>query len=343
MPLTLSVLDQSPIRTGGSPGQAVAETLQLARHCDRLGYERYWLAEHHSSGGLAGSTPEILIARVASLTERIRVGSGGVMLNHYSSLKVAENFRMLETLYPGRIDLGIGRAPGSDMRTAQALAAGPGKLGIEYFGNQIKDLLEFLDDSLEENHPFQGVHAEPRGPGMPDFWVLGSSDQSAAYASYFGLPFCFAHFITDAGGEAVMAAYRRHFQTSRWGGVPRGNVGVFVICAESDEEADWLAKSRDLFILRLRTGEPGPIPSPEEAAAYDYSPQEKMIVDQGRRRTIAGSPATVKTKLESLADAYGVEDLTVVTITHDFEKRLASYSLLAEAFELEIIDGYISR
>lgn len=335
MALRLSVLDQSPIRSGGSPAQAIAETLELAQHCDRLGYARYWLAEHHSSGGLAGSTPEVLIARVAGLTGRIRVGSGGVMLNHYSSLKVAENFRMLETLYPGRIDLGIGRAPGSDMRTAQALAAGPGKLGIEYFGNQIKDLLEFLDGSIGSDHPFAEVRAEPSGPGLPDFWVLGSSDQSAAYAAYFGLPFSFAHFINDQGGEAVMEAYRRHFAPTRWGREPRGNVGVFAICAESDAEAQWLAKSRDLFIARLRTGQPGPIPSPEEADAYPYSPQEKMIVEQGRRRTIAGAPDTVKARLEALADAYGVDEITVVTITHDFRKRLASYSLLAEAFGLE--------
>jgi len=336
----LSVLDQSPIREGGSPAQAIAETLELAQHCDALGYHRYWLAEHHSSGGLAGSTPEILIGRVAGLTRHLRVGSGGVMLSHYSPLKVAENFRMLETLYPGRIDLGIGRAPGSDQRTAQALAVGPGALGIEYFPHQIKYLQDFLADEVEsEDHPFRAIHAEPRGEGVPEVWLLGSSDQSAAYAAHFGLPFSFAHFINAGGGEQVMAAYRQHFQPSPACPEPRSNVGVFVICADSEAEAERLAASRDLFILRLRTGQPGPVPSPEEARAYPYSAMEQQIIAQGRARTIAGTPEQVKERLSGLAADYGVDELVVVTITFDFAARKRSYSLLAEAFGLQARDA----
>lgn len=331
----LSVLDQSPIRDGGTPAQAIAETIELAQLCDRLGYHRYWVAEHHSSGGLAGSTPEILIGRVAGATERLRVGSGGVMLSHYSPLKVAENFRMLETLYPGRIDLGIGRAPGSDQRTAQALATGPGALGIEHFPYQIKYLLDFLHDDVEAgDHPFRGIHAEPRGETTPDIWVLGSSDESAAFAAHFGLPFSFAHFINDQGGHLVAQAYRQNYQPSAHYPEPQVSVGVFVICTDTDEEADFLALSRDLFILKLRTGQPGPIPAPETSRDYPYTAQERMIVEMGRQRTIAGSPERVRDHLDRIADVYGADELVVVTITYDFAKRMRSYELLADIYGL---------
>ena len=333
--LRLSVLDQSPIREGGTPAEAVAETLELAQLCDRLGYRRYWLAEHHNTVGLAGSAPEILIGRVAQLTRHMRVGSGGVMLSHYSAFKVAESFRMLETLYPGRIDLGIGRAPGSDQRTARALMAGPGALGIEYFPNQINDLMHFLDDSIEADHPFHGVHAEPRGGGLPELWLLGSSDQSAAFAAHFGLPFSFAHFITDQGGGPVMRAYRRQYRPSARHPAPQGSIGVFVICADTDAEARHLAASRDLWILRLRLGRPGRVPTPEEALAYAYTPQERMLVEFNRQRTIAGAPATVQARLTALAEEYEVDELVVVTITYDFAARKRSYELLAETFALQ--------
>jgi luciferase family oxidoreductase group 1 len=330
--LRLSVLDQSPIREGGTPAQAIAETLELAQLCDRLGYRRYWLAEHHNTVGLAGSAPEILIGRVAQLTRYLRVGSGGVMLSHYSAFKVAESFRMLETLYPGRIDLGVGRAPGSDQRTARALAAGPGALGIEYFPNQVMDLMNFLEDSVAADHPFHGVHAEPRGPGLPELWILGSSDQSAAYAAHFGLPFSFAHFITEQGGGPVTRAYRRQYRPSARYPEPQASIGVFVICAATDDEAWRLAASRDLWILRLRLGRPGRVPTPEEALSYPYTPQEQIIVEFNRQRTIAGAPRTVRSRLEALAEEYEADELVVVTITYDFAARKRSYELLAEAF-----------
>jgi len=332
--MKLSILDQSPIAEGATPQQAVSESIALARLADRLGYHRYWVAEHHSTSGLAGSTPEILIARLAAETRHLRVGSGGVMLSHYSALKVAENFRMLEALYPGRIDLGIGRAPGSDGRTAQALAHGPGKLGIEYFPRQIKDLSDFLTDRIGPDHPFHGIHAEPRGPGQPELWLLGSSDQSAAYAAYFGLPFSFAHFINDEGGAEVMAAYRQQFRPSAGCPEPKGSIGVFCIAAPTAEEAEHLALSRDLWLLRLRTGRTGPVPTPAEALAYPYSDPERHLVNYNRRRTIAGTAEQVKMRLLQLGAEYGVAEFVVVSVLHDYAKRRRSYELLAEAFGL---------
>lgn len=330
----LSVLDQSPIRAGATAADAVHETLALAEATDRLGYYRYWLAEHHNTAGLAGSAPEILIGQVAARTRALRVGSGGVMLSHYSALKVAESFRMLETLFPGRIDLGIGRAPGSDQLTAHALAQGPGALGIEHFPTQIRDLLGFLDGTLSEDHPFAKIRAMPVGATMPELWLLGSSDQSAAYAAYFGLPFSFAHFIVVDGGPEVMRFYRDNFRPSARWLEPEGSIGVFCICAETEDEAAHLALSRDLWLLRLYRGETGPVPSPEEALAYPYTEQERAIVRHNRRRTIAGTPESVRTSLVALGEAYAVREFVVVTICHDFTARVRSYELLAEAFSL---------
>ena len=333
MPL-VGVLDQSPIRTGGTAAEAVAETVELAQACERWGYHRYWLAEHHASRGLAGSTPEVLVAHVAARTSRIRVGSGGVMLSHYSALKVAENFRMLETLYPGRIDLGIGRAPGSDPRTARALAHGPGALGIEHFPAQISDLLGFLRGDLPQGHPFRGIRAMPDGPTTPELWLLGSSDEGAALAAHFGTAFAFAHFISDEGGAEVTRAYAARFRP----GVleaPRASVAVFALAADTEAEAQRLAKSRDLWITRLYTGRPGAFPSAEEAETYPYTEQELAIVHHARRRTIAGAPEQVRDRLLALAGAYGAAELMIVAITFDFKARLRSYQLLAEAFDLD--------
>ena len=333
--MLLSVLDQSPVRSGSTPADAIHETLDLAQAADRLGYHRYWLAEHHSTAGLAGSSPEVLIGRVAALTSRIRVGSGGVMLTHYSPLKVAESFRVLETLFPGRIDLGIGRAPGSDPLTARALSHGPGALGLEHFPNQIADLIAFLGDGLPAGHPFAGVRAMPTGPTAPDVWLLGSSGDSAAYAAHFGTAFSFAHFINDEGGPEVVRAYREYFRPSPWLAAPRASVAAFAVCADTEAEAERLARSRDLFLVRLRTGRPGPYPSVEEALAHPYTPHELAIVRHTRRRTITGAPEQAKERLLALADEYGVDELVVVTITHSPKARLRSYELLAEAFGLE--------
>jgi luciferase family oxidoreductase group 1 len=331
--IALGILDQSPIPDGGTAAGAVAATLELAQLAEKLGYARYWVAEHHNAPGFAGTVPEILIARIASLTTRIRVGSAGVMLSHYAPLKVAETFRMLETLYPGRIDLGFGRAPGSDQWTAHALEPG-GPYDIAEFPGKIRDLLGFLTNDLPEGHPYRRILTQPAGPGMPEIWVLGSSDQSAAYAAMFGLPFAFAHFISGQGGEEASEYYRRNYKPSAVYPEPRTALAVFAICAASEAEAVRLASSRELWRLRIERGELGPIPSPEEALAYPYTDIERARIGRTRARQIVGDPAQVKAKIEALAEAHGASDISVVTITHDPVARRRSYELLAEAFGL---------
>ena len=334
--LKLSVLDQSPIRKGGTPAQAIAETLELARLADRLGYLRYWVAEHHSSDALAGAAPEILIGKIASITQKLRVGSGGVMLSHYAALKVAETFRTLETLYPGRIDLGIGRAPGSDQRTARALQAGPEAYGIDHYPYQMRDLMAFLHDALPADHQFAGIVANPQAPTAPEVWVLGSSDQSAAYAAHFGLPFSFAHFISPQGGPSVVEAYRRHFRASALHEAPLANVGIAVLCADTEAKAEELAPSRDLWVLRLlTTGNAGQIPPPDEAKAMKYSDEQRVWLRRIRARTVVGTPEQVRAGLLEKAEEYGVEEFVCVTICYEHKDRLRSYELLAQAFELD--------
>ena len=330
--LRLGVLDQSPVRSGESPTAAIQETLALARATDRLGYHRYWLAEHHSTPALAGPSPEVLIPQVAAVTTGIRVGSGGVMLQHYSALKVAESFRVLETLYPGRIDLGIGRAPGSDQFTARVLA-GAGA-GIEDFPRKLADLLGFLHGDLPPEHPYSSILAMPTGPSAPEVWLLGSSDQSAILAAHFGAGFSFAHFINADGGAEVTRAYTESFKPSPSMAEPQASVAVFVVCASTEAEATRLAQSRDLFITRLYTGRLSRYPTVAEAEAYEYSPREWMIVEHARRRRVVGTPEQCRERLEVLAREYGVDELVVVTITETWETRLRSYELLAEAFGL---------
>ena len=332
--MRLSVLDQSPIRSGGTAADAIHETLELAQICERLGYYRYWLAEHHSSRGLAGTSPEVLIGQVASRTSRIRVGSGGVMLSHYSALKVAENFRVLETLFPGRIDLGIGRAPGSDQRTMYALAAG-GVRDIDQFPQQIADVVAWLHDRLPDEHPFRGVRAMPAGPSAPEVWLLGSSDASAIYAAEQGLAFSFAHFINADGGPEVTELYRHRFRPSPELAAPAASAAIWAVCADTEEEARRLERCRQLALVRLYTGRYGPFPSVEEAESFPYTPRDLAIIEHSRGRTVAGTPDTVRAQLEAMARAYRVDELVVVTITHDFKARVRSYELLAEAFGLK--------
>ena len=255
------------------------------------------------------------------------------MVCTYSSLKVAEQFRVLEALYPGRIDLGIGRAPGSDQRTAMALAHGTSMRRTENFPYQVNDLIDYLHDSLPEGHPFHGVPAMPAIATAPDVWLLGSSDQSAMMAAYFGCPFSFAQFIAGGGGEVVMHAYRNGYRPSARHPQPQGSVGVFAICAETDAEAERQALSRALWRVRRETSPDIPsFPSDEEAQAYVFNERERAILARYRNRQVIGSPATVKAQLESIAAAHGVDELVVVTITHSFAARRRSYELLAEAF-----------
>jgi luciferase family oxidoreductase group 1 len=317
-----------------SPSDAIHETLRLAEAADRLGFHRYWLAEHHSSGSLAGPSPEVMIGQVAARTARLRVGSGGVLLQHYSALKVAENFRVLETLYPGRIDLGIGRAPGSDQRTAEALVQGPGALGIEYFGHRVADVMRFLHDDLEPEHPFQGVHAMPTGPTAPEVWLLGSSAGSASYAAALGTAFAFAHFINWEGGPQVSRAYQRAFQPSRYLAEPKAMAAVFVVCAETQDQAERLAQSRLMWSLRLSFRETRAYPSVAEAEAHPYTADERARMARARQGLVVGAPEQVRAQLKALADEYGVDEVMALTITEDYATRLRSYELVAQAFGL---------
>jgi len=336
--MRLSVLDQSPVRSDGTAAEAVAETIALAKACEGLGYHRYWLAEHHNTKSFAGSAPEVLIARVAAETTAIRVGSGGVMLTHYSPLKVAEQFRMLEILSPGRIDLGLGRAPGTDQRTAQALQAGVQGWGIDAFPSQVHLLRQFLDDAagtaLPDDHPYRGIHASPMGPTRPEMWLLGSGIHSAVYAGELGLPFAHAHFISAEGSEEACQVYRQRFKPSTWCEAPRIAMGVAALAAETEEEAARLALSRNLWVVRLLTGRPIAFPPPEEALDYPYTEQERALLANIEARSTVGTPAQVKKRLTALAERHGAEELVIVTITYDAKSRLRSYELLAKEFEL---------
>jgi luciferase family oxidoreductase group 1 len=334
MSVRLGVLDQSPVVSGHSPAEAVAETVSLARLAEELGYSRYWLAEHHAIAALADPCPEILLCRVAAATSRMRVGTGGVLLPYYSPLKVAEVFRMLEAMFPGRIDLGIGRAPGGDLRTALALG-GSEYAGAERFPQQVQDLAGFLDGTLPPSHPFAGVNAQPAGESSPEIWLLGSSDYSGALASRLGLRFAFAHFISARGGDAVMRAYREQYRPSAREPLPRSLACVFVICAKTRAQAERLAASVDLRRLHMAKGIDAPVPTLEEAESYIYSGPERAYIEQQRARLVHGEPAEVRERLLELKENFSADELMVITITGDYESRQTSYRLVAEAFDLE--------
>ena len=335
--LILSVVDQSPVRQGGTATEALRETIELAVVCEKLGYKRYWVAEHHSLPGFAGTCPEIMVGQIAARTHTIRVGSGGVMLSHYSALKVAETFRMLESLYPGRIDLGIGRAPGSDQRTAAALVY-PGPMrDISYFPEQVDDVCGYLKDELTPDHPFAGVHAGPTPATLPEVWLLGSGYDSALLAAERGLPFSYAYFfgIGVEHGPAIVESYRRRFRPSESLAEPKVNVAVQVLCAETEQEAKRIASSRNLVRLRIVTGRRGGVPPIEEALAYPYSPQERAYLEQSAQTTVDGDPQQVKEQLETLATLFHTDDLSVVTICYSFADRVRSYELVAEACQIK--------
>ncbi|HUN44236.1 MAG TPA: LLM class flavin-dependent oxidoreductase [Acetobacteraceae bacterium] len=334
--LRLSVLDQSTVVTGRSPDTSIRESLALAQHCEALGYDRYWCAEHHNSESQAGTAPEILISAIAATTSRIRVGSAGVMLPHYSSLKVAEQFRVLEAVAPGRIDLGLGRAPGSDGRTAFALNP-LAETAADHFPAQVRDLLAWVSgQKLVEGHPFRDVMAQPGGPTVPEVWMLGSSDYGAQVAAYFGLPFCFAHFITDGRGvEQAMAIYREGYRPSERWPAPHAGICVWAMAADTPEEAAYLFRSREMWRLGRDRGVYAALPSPEEAAAYAYSEAEQARIERLRARAIYGTPDVAAAKLHELAAAHGVAEIAVLTTLHDPVARRRSYTLLAQACGLK--------
>jgi luciferase family oxidoreductase group 1 len=331
--IKLTALDQSPIRSGSSATEALQETVSLAQICEKYGYHRYWLAEHHATSTFAGSAPEIMVARIAAATDHIRVGSGGVMLSHYSPLKVAETFNLLASLYPGRIDLGIGRAPGGDQLTSMALAYGS-EIGIEYFPTRIADMLSFLGTSDPPTELFKRIQISPKPDAPPEVWLLGSSDQSAHYAAQFGLAFTFAHFIVPQGGQKIVEYYKNKFKSSEFNPTPRASVSVFITCADTEKLARQIAKSRDLVLLRRARGERGPYPSAEETNNYQYTEEDISIIEHNRPQSIYGDPEQCKKILEKIACDFCVDELVILTICPNQSDRERSYQLLAEAFGL---------
>jgi luciferase family oxidoreductase group 1 len=340
-PFRLSVLDQSPISQGSSGAQALANTLELARLADRLGYHRYWVAEHHGGPMLAGPSPEALIGPIAASTERIRVGSGGVMLPHYSPLKVAETFSVLAGLFPGRIDLALGRAAGTDPMTTYALQRDRRQAAPDDFPEQLAELLGYLYDRLPDDHPFARLaKALPGRPQVPEPWLLGSSPQSALWAAELGLPYAFADFINPKGAE-IVGLYRERFAEHEHADArARTAVGVWVVCADSDEEAQRLASSARMTFTLLRRGQLIAVPPPEQALRF-LAADERSASGGGpgsaaspSRRAVVGSPQTVRAQLAEVVASYGAEEAIVVCITYDHAARMRSYELLAQVFEL---------
>ncbi|HVY06251.1 MAG TPA: LLM class flavin-dependent oxidoreductase [Burkholderiales bacterium] len=334
MGLRLSILDQSPIISGHSSADALRATVALAQRADELGFYRYWLAEHHNMRGLADPCPEILVGHVASATKNIRVGTGGVMLPYYSPLKVAEVFRMHEALHPNRIDLGIGRAPGGDRMTANAMNAQAFD-DMNGFPRQVFEVVGWLDRTLPDDHPFATVQAMPAGISSPEVWLLGSSDYSGALAAYLGLRFAFAHFINAHGGVEVSRAYRRDFRPSARESSPYAMVCAFVLCAETQRDAERLAASIDHRRLLMAVGQESQIATVAEAQAYPYTDRDRAIIERERERAIIGTPDRVKARVEDLAAAYEADELMLITITGDYASRQRSYELLAAEFRLD--------
>ncbi|MGH7916445.1 MAG: LLM class flavin-dependent oxidoreductase [Candidatus Binataceae bacterium] len=334
--MKLSVIDQAPVPAGVSPATALRNSIELARLADRLGYERYWVAEHHAIEALASPAPEILITRLAAETSAIRVGSGGVMLPHYSPMKVAETFRMLHALYPGRIDLGIGRAPGGTPLDSYALR----RSRDEYpppddFPQQLAELLAFLNGGFLATHPFSRIQLSPATPGSPEVWLLGSSMWSAAAAAQFGLPYAFAHFIDQRPTRSAIEHYRANFSARGVLKIPQVILALGAICADTEAEAERLLASPRLFRRRVRQGDVRPIPTPEEALAELGTSAQPHQPSSGEwPRYFVGEPERLREQMVDMASQLNVDELMIVTVVHDHQARMRSYELLAQAFGL---------
>jgi luciferase family oxidoreductase group 1 len=330
----LSVLDQSPISEGSTGVDALRNTIDLARLADRLGYHRYWVSEHHGTPMLAGPSPEALIGPIAAATSRLRVGSGGVMLPHYSPLKVAESFSLLAGLFPERIDLAVGRASGTDPTTTFALQRDRRQAAPDDFPHQLDELVAYLGDTLAPHHPFAHLSRTLPGlPQVPEPWLLGSSPQSGIWAAELGLPYAFADFISPGGAE-IMTRYRQEFAPSRWASEPRSIVSVWVVCAETDDEARRLASSSAMAFTLLQRGELIPVPPIDRAIRFLEEQPPRVHSPQRARRRIVGSPSTVREGIEAVAAEYSADEVMVVTITFDHGDRRRSYELVADAFDL---------
>jgi len=332
--IRLSVLDQSPVRKGVTAEQAVRETVELAKYTDQLGYTRFWISEHHNTGSLAGSTPEVLLAYLGSQTKNIRIGSGGIMMPNHSALKVAENFRMLEALFPGRVDLGMGRAPGTDRLTASVLNPS-NQFSEQDFINQLYDLINYFHDRGDPGTPQSKIRAIPQVQTVPDMWLLSSSGESGLFAAHFGMGLSFAHFINPIGGPQAVAAYRERFKPSEDQAEPAASVAIFVFCSEDEEKIKRHQAVMDFRFNQFEQGK-GIVP-----IAYDdikdvtYTINEQERIMHNRKRVITGTPSQMKAKLTQLAAEYDVDEIIAVTITENFDDRLTSYRLLAEQFDLK--------
>lgn len=329
--LRLAVLDQSPIPEGGTGQQALRNTIDLARHAESLGYSRYWLAEHHGTPMLACSSPEILVGAVAAATERIRVGSGGVMLSHYSAYKVAEVFSVLGGLYGKRIDLGIGRAPGGELETIYALQRDRRQLLPEDYAEQVAELLAFLEDGFPPEHPLARLARLPGAPGSAEVWLLGTSPASAEMAAGLGLPYAIADFI-QPGSSASGRLYREQFVPSRRLKRPEVSVAVGVVCAETGEEAERVASSWSMAINLAARGQFAALPSVTRALAFVAA--EPGLDPFAGRRVVVGSPEAVREQLEQIAGEYGADEVMIHTLAHNHAARRRSYELIAEVFGL---------
>ena len=332
--IPLSVLDLSVVTTGTKPAAALRNSIDLARHVDSLGYLRYWLAEHHNLSSVASPAPDIMIGQIAAVTKNLRVGSGGVMLPNHAPLMVAERFKMLEALFPGRIDLGLGRAPGTDGATAYALRSRLDRREGDDFLERLHELTLWETRDFPENHPYNKVVAMPDDAPLPPLWLLGSSDYSSELAAQVGMGFAFAHHFASYDAVAALTNYHHRFKPSGWRQTPHGILAVAAIAAETDEEAARLASSMELNRLRRDRGEYWPLPSVEEALAYPYTDAERASIERNRSRLFTGTPATIMAKLEPMLSASLADELMIITAVYDHEARKKSYSLLAEAFGL---------
>ncbi len=331
--IRLSVLDQSPIRKGVDAETAVQETIKLAKLTDTLGYTRFWVSEHHNAGSLAGSTPEVLIAHLAGQTQNMRIGSGGIMLPNHSALKVAENFRMLEALFPGRIDLGMGRAPGTDRITAAVLNPS-NQFKEQDFIEQLMDLQNYFHDRGEPGSVHERIRAIPQVKTVPNMWLLSSSGQSGLFAAHFGMGFSFAHFINPVGGPDSVAAYKQRFKPSEDLKEPEANAAFFIFCSEDEEKVMKHKAVMDHRFLQFERGVVTPI-GYDDIKNEVYTLAEQDRIRYNRQRVVAGTPGKVKARLTQLATDYGVNEIVVVTIAEDFDDRMESYKLLAKMFELQ--------
>jgi luciferase family oxidoreductase group 1 len=330
----LSVLDLSPVAAGSSGAVALRNSLDLARLADGLGFTRYWVAEHHNLPSIASSAPDIMIGQIAAATERIRVGSGGVMLPNHAPLMVVERFRVLEALFPGRIDLGLGRAPGTDPVTSYALRRRQDAGGDDDFLQRFQELMLFETRAFPQAHPFRSVRAMPEDVPLPPIWLLGSSGYSAQLAAIVGVGFSFAHHFADHDAAAAMLTYREQFRPSPARSTPYAILACAVVCADSDAEAERLASTIDLNFVRRRHGDYLPLASPEEATAYPYSPAERGLIARNRGRLFVGAKSTVRERLSTMIAATKADEIMVTTMIYDHAARRRSYELLAEAFDL---------